>query len=292
MVSFGRNKGSAERSFLPEDYLEKRAERRTNFLALTLFLVVMVGVTGAFLVTNRQWNDVRHYQEAINVRYSQAAQEIEQLKTLEAQKAELLGKAELTTALIERVPRTILLAEIINRMTEDMTILEFELKSKRIASLPSAITAPVNRGSASITRTSPNAAATMSAPAVTAPEYHTKVIIIGVTTNHNNVAKFGAALQEFPLLANVELMFSEVTKIKSQDMNKFRIEADIRRGADARRLESVRNPRLNGFGPIAGDEKDPTSDESELNHSKKSSHPLLKFLQKAVDASPHDEERN
>ena len=242
MFSFGKDKMSADRSFLPEDYLSKRAEKRTNLIALTLFVMVMIGVTGAFLVTNRQWNDVRQYQSAINVQYSQAAQEIEQLKQLEAQKAELLGKAELTTALIERVPRSILLAEVINRMPEDMTLLEVELKSKRVAAAPAALSRPSAGSTTTLSRTSPTASTPQASPAVTAPEFQTRVTLVGVTVNHNNVARFGASLQGFELLTGVELKFSEVTKIKDREMNRFRFEANIRRGADARSLEHLDTP--------------------------------------------------
>lgn len=248
MLSFNRNNSAAtDRSFLPEDYLERRVERRTNLIALTLFAVVMAGVVGAFLVTHRQWNDVRRYQEAINVRYSQAAKEIEQLKTLEKQKNELLEKAEVTTALIERVPRSILLADIINRMPGDVTMLEFELKSKRgtkvvsrAAANAAAATKPAPGKGNVAARTAPNA---KSAPAVRpealAPSFETQLTMIGVTGTHENVARFGAALQQSGLLDGVELIFSEKTLIQNQEMNRFRFEATLRRDADARKVEPM-----------------------------------------------------
>ncbi len=262
MFGFGKDKMSADQSFLPEDYLAKRAERRTNLMALTLFVLVMVGVVGAFLVTNRQWKDVQTYQEAINVRYSQAAQDIEQLKQLEAQKSQLLAKAELTTALIERVPRSILLAEIINRMPEDMTLLEFELKSQKVAAIP--VSSTNTQGKNAISRTSGSSAPALSAPAVTAPQYHTRVMMVGVTTTHNKVARFGAALQECPLLTNVELKFSEKTKIQNNEMNRFRIEADVMRGADARRLEPLANPTLESVDSVVQTSDAPEPEELEI----------------------------
>lgn len=247
MFNLKRARTGADRSFLPEDYLEKRVERRTNLFALTLFSVVTVGVIGAFLVTNRQWNDVRRYQQAINVRYSKAAQEIEQLKTLEEQKAQLLAKAELTTALIERVPRSILLAELINRMPEDITLLELEVLSKRIAtsgaSTGMSASAKAVSG-AQTSRTNPKAAGAAPDPKTMTPTFQTRVVLVGVTSTHNNVARFTAGLQECQLLTNVEIVFSERTLIKNRELNKFRIEADIVRGADARRIEPMGNPRL------------------------------------------------
>ena len=64
-------------SFLPEDYLAQKAERRTNIISLVLFGVVMFAVFLAFMVTNQH---VVHRQgpsrRRINARYQQAAEEI------------------------------------------------------------------------------------------------------------------------------------------------------------------------------------------------------------------------
>jgi hypothetical protein len=100
-------------SFLPEDYLDQRAERRTNLISLTLFAIVMIAVFTAFLVTNRQWSQIKSAQRAINDEY-------------------MMSKAELAAALVERVPRSILLAGLINRMPKGLGLLEFELKSDRV----------------------------------------------------------------------------------------------------------------------------------------------------------------
>ena len=124
-------RNSPDTSFLPEDYLQQKAERRTIFISLVLCVLVFAGVIAAFFVTNQRWNDFRHYTKQVNIRYQSSAAAIEQLKQVEDQKVTLLEKAELTTALIERVPKSILFAEIINRMPKHMTLLELELKSQR-----------------------------------------------------------------------------------------------------------------------------------------------------------------
>lgn len=250
MLSLQRKDTSKDRSFLPEDYVERRSERRTNLLSLTLFTVVTVGVVGAFLVTNRQWNDVRLYQEAINVRYSQAAREIDQLKALEQQKQDLLKKAELTTALIERVPRSIMLAELINRMPTDMTILELEVKSNRLqdvrAVAPVAAKPKAGKSLADgkAARTDAAAQPEERPDTIAPPRYETTVGLVGVASSHNSVAKFVASLQGCDLLDNVELRFSELTNIQDRELNRFRIEAMIRSNADARRMDPLEAPRL------------------------------------------------
>ncbi len=116
-------------SFLPEDYLDQKADRRTNVVSLTLFGIVMVAVFAAFLFTNQQWTQVKAAQASINSQYQDAAAQIERLNELERQKNQMLNKAELAAALVERVPRSILLAELINRMPPRLGLLKFDLRS-------------------------------------------------------------------------------------------------------------------------------------------------------------------
>lgn len=236
------------RSFLPEDYLQRRADRRTNTIALALFSIVTIVVVGAFLVTNRQWHDVKRYQEAINVRYAQAAKDIEQLKTLEEQKKSLLQKAELTTALIERVPKTVLLAELTNRMPNDVTLLELELKSTRVNEAPKTDEKAdaKNKKAAKPGKAARTAKGDdQEVKAVpTAPRFKSKLAITGVTATHNSVAEYVAALQGCGLITGVELKFSEKAVIEDQEMNRFRIEADLKPDADTRRIEPLASPRI------------------------------------------------
>ena len=90
-------------SFLPEDYRQRKVEGRTGVLMVILFCIVMFGVVAAFYVTNREWAAVQSLQEQINVQYATEAKKTDQLKVLEAQKSEMVEKAEITTALIEKM---------------------------------------------------------------------------------------------------------------------------------------------------------------------------------------------
>lgn len=251
-------------SFLPEDYLERRAERRTNLFSIGLFVVVTLGVIGAFFVTSRQWNDVKSYQQAVNVRYTQAAKDIEQLKTLEVQKSDLLEKAEVTTALIERVPKSILLAELVNRMPMKMTLLSIEVNSTRLDKPVRRYDKPADPKKTG----SGNAGAALSGkagdpkkgekPVITAPRFDHRVALIGVASTHNEVARYVSNLQECDLLKNVDLIFSEAARIEQTPMNRFRIEADLRSEADARRIEPKQAPRLQSPKDLAAPGQAPT----------------------------------
>lgn len=243
MMKFQSSKPNSDATFLPEDYVERRSERRTNLICITLFLVVTAGVIGAFFVTNRQWNEVQEYQRLINIRYTQAAKDIEQLKTLNIQRADLLKKREVAAVLRERVPRTILLAEVINRLPNRARLAEFELGSERVDS--PVVVRQVSKKSAgkSISKKSKKDDAKPKEPEVVPPRYETTISIVGIAPDNRDVAQYVAALHESPLLRNVELKISELTRIRDVSLLKFRIEAMVDQSADARAIAPLAKER-------------------------------------------------
>jgi hypothetical protein len=246
-------------SFLPEDYRQRKVEGRTGVLMVILFCIVMFGVVAAFYVTNREWAAVQSLQEQINVQYATEAKKIDQLKVLEAQKSEMVEKAEITTALIEKVPRSILMAEIINRMPATLALTEVDLVSKKIVDAPDKSdkkkkkTAP--RSIAGKTPAETKTAANKSAKEPEAPPERPKpprfeylLTLTGLAKTDEEIADYTALLQQCGLLEKVEFKFSGDTIIEEVGLRKFRIEAVIRPGADARAIEPLLVQRIGGPG--------------------------------------------
>lgn len=257
---------NANTSFLPDDYLVRKAEQRTNIVCLTLFSIVIFGVVAAFFVTNRQWSTVKDQQESINVRYTKAAQQIEQLKQLEGQKEQMLSKAELTTALIEKAPRSLLMADLINRMPERLALLEFDLVSKRVNARSSSKRAEATKakslaGRSRKSKNSKDEEEVEERP--TAPKYQTNLVLTGVAPSHEDVSGYLTQLQISPLLENVDLKFSEFTLLDNRQLIKFRIEATLNGNADARRIEPLTASRAGLFG--SGDAVADANGEDEEN---------------------------
>jgi Tfp pilus assembly protein PilN len=253
----GKNKGG-KGSFLPEDYLARKAERRTNIFAITMFTVVMFGVIGAFFVTNRQWHDVHLHQRTVNVQFAQAAENIKQLEELEQQKAELLEKADLTTALVEPINRSVLLAEIINRAPARTTIVEIDLDSKRLDRAIQRRTVQEKAGE-SLTKKSAkskNKKDSDEVAVILAPRYESTLAIIGIVPRNTDVARYLAALQRCELLMNVELIQTEKTTVRDREVFKFRIEADINPDSDASRIEPILRKRMSSDQIMAIDNPD------------------------------------
>ncbi|MGH7133106.1 MAG: PilN domain-containing protein [Phycisphaerales bacterium] len=246
---------STPTSFLPEDYLAQRQETKTNIIHLILFGVVLFGVIGAFFVTHRQWASVREQQYEINRQYTAENEKIEQLKALEKQKAEMLERAEITTALLERVPRSILLAELINRMPERVTMTEITLQSKRLPDEVPKSAKPTGAPQSLSATKSAAPGAPVEAPKPKPAKYEYTIVMVGYSAADQDVADFQTSLKECPLITGVDLASAQEQTVNDVALRKFKIEAKIRPDADARRIEPLQIPRLrslNGSGLTKG----------------------------------------
>lgn len=244
-------------SFLPDDYLAHQAEKRTNVISLTLFVVVMFAVFGAFLVTNRQWSQVKGAQASINQQFQDAAAKIEELNELEKQRERMLNKAEVAIALVERVPRSILLAEFINRMPPRLSLLEFELKSTPVK----PAIKPVNtKATGSLKgKTAPNQPGkgetreeAMEERKIDPPMYDVTIAMIGLAPTDREVSQYIAELVAHPLLKDVSLKYSVQSLVNEAQLQEFRVEMRLDPRADVRGIDPLQIPR---------NLRDPMSDE-------------------------------
>ncbi len=229
-------------SFLPDDYLDQKAERRTNLISLVLFGVVMLGVFLAFLFTNQRWAVVKRDQSQINVRYQQAASQITELLELEEQKGEMLEKAELAAALVERVPRSVLLAELVNRMPDKLSLLAFEMKSEIIKPVTQA---PTEQASERLKprRAKTKKEAVTEARKVRPPKHRVTISLVGVAPSGQEVSRYLAELNAFPLLRDVRLEYTEEREFEDQTLQQYKIVMSLDPSADVRDVEPRIVPR-------------------------------------------------
>ncbi|MEE8460018.1 MAG: PilN domain-containing protein [Phycisphaerales bacterium] len=242
-------------SFLPEDYLEQKAERRTNMISLSLFGIVMVSVFAAFLVTNRQWSYVRKARASINAQYEDAAGQIKRLNELQRQKDQMLTKARLAAALVERVPRSILLAELINRMPPRMGLLKIELKSDKLKAVVKRVKGKHGRLKRPVRAKSRKQIARQRGEEevqVEVPRYRVKIKLVGVAPTDIEVSRYIAALNAHPLLIDVTLKYSEERKVENSNMRQFEIQMQLNNKLDIRdvapmiRRNKVKDPMGRG----------------------------------------------
>ena len=219
-------------SFLPEDYVERQIERRTSLVCLTLFAVVLLGVGGVYMIKYRQLSEAESSQRAINAEFAEEARQLELLAALKAQQDEMQGKAEMSAALLEKVPRTFLLADLINRMPESLSLLELTLSTKKVKAAPP----PATKSALANAKPDPKAAEKAKAPEPVPDRITVTLALVGVAPTDVQVAQYMAALGRSPLLKDVSLNYSEEAKIEEVLMRKFRIEMVIAPNADVRAL--------------------------------------------------------
>jgi len=231
-------------SFLPEDYLRRKADARSLIVNLVLFGGVLSVTIGAFVVSNRQWNQVRAQRAEIDAQWETEKLKIEQLKQLEAQKSELLYKASVTAALLERVPRSILMAELINRMPDNVTITQLDMSSKRIVEQVKPDASKTEAGKSLVGKLAGSDASKAPPVKPRPPRLEFSIKIEGTALSDTEVADYQAALKNCPLLDRVDLVSTEEATLTDVAMRKFRLEAQIKLDADAAAMQPVRAERV------------------------------------------------
>jgi len=249
----------ANASFLPEDYLALKAERRTNLISLTLFGVVMTAVVGAFFVTNKQARALKQLQENVNAQCLDAGTQIEELKQLQEQEKEMIDRAELASALVERVPRSILLAELINRMPERLSLLEFDMKSEKVK--PPAPAPEKDAKGRMVTQADKGKGKDKDSEKkpdkIEPPRYKVNIAMTGVAPTDLEVSKYMSELNAYSLLRDVTLVYSEQKELDGRTMRQFKINLSLDTSADVRRINPLSVPRV----------KNPMKDDMQFNQT-------------------------
>ena len=258
-----KNISEKRMSFLPEDYVERRMERRTSLICLAMFAVMLAGVGTVYAYKIRKLNAASSRLTTVNVATANAAKKIEQLDTLKARRDEMLRKAQVTATLLERVPRTFLLADLINRMPEALSLLELNLSTKVVQPPRPAPT----KSALSNKKDKKAAEAAKQAEPEPLPQHLVSISLVGVAPTDVQVAHYLEKLQQSQLLSGVNLIFSEETKIGDAMMRKFRVEMALSPAADVRTLEPAERkpdrprdpiedssglPRISGLPAVGG----------------------------------------
>ena len=216
-------------SFLPVEYTEQRRDRRTHILAMLLFITVMGGVVSAFIWKRSEWRKIEQVRQAVETRYNAAGIEVGQLMLLQKAQQATIEKAELAAALVEKVPRSILLAELINHMPSGLGLHDLKLESTRIIAKPASTEQAGNKGRSATRRTE-------TAGPPTAPVYDTRLSLTGFAATDVHVSEFLSELNEHALFEDVNLVSSQENISDNQVTRQFKIRMRLRRDADSRSL--------------------------------------------------------
>lgn len=229
-------------SFLPEDYLERRVARRTNMICISLFVVVMAGLVGAFFMKAHESRLMRAQQQNVDHRFAEAAKRLDQLQKLQQKKQQMIEKAKVTSALVEKIPRSTLLAELINNMPTRLSLLTLNLTTKTVRP---------RRPRTAIERAKRREKKKMDAFKVRVPKTIMTISLVGVAPTDVDVSQYMTNLSKQPLFNNVSLSYSEQATIQGRTMRKFGIQMGVNENVNLRKVKLLKVARKLKQNPMS-----------------------------------------
>jgi len=228
-----------ELSFLPEDYLEQKYKRRANIVCGLLIALVLGGVGVGFRVKNAHHGKVQADFVDVDAKYIDAARKIEQVKKMHEQQREVVHHAELAASLVERVPRSNILAELTNALPTGVSLLDLAMRSTtHVSAAAPTPTSSFDQHRLAIEQQNANALGLASQP----PQYDIHLTITGVAQNDVQVAQLISRLNHNNLFKDVNLVISDTyaeqrsnTKgDKTETLRRWQIELMVNPLADVR----------------------------------------------------------
>jgi hypothetical protein len=205
-------------SFLPDDYLERKAQRRSNALCAGLFLIVMLGMGSAFALTDRSLRGIEGDYARVDKEFNEAAVRIQQVQQMQDKQRRMAYQADLTASLLEKVPRSYLVAEVTNSMPPGVSLLDFALDSKvkSVAQGEQQTQAAFQKKKAAAAA-KPGEASKPEPPKFQPKALETTLKVSGVADTDVQVAQFINRLSRSRVLHDVNLLISEEYKATDKD---------------------------------------------------------------------------
>ena len=235
-------------SFLPDDYLERKARRRANILCGALALIVLGIIVSAFQYMEKITKAVDVKYAAVEQQYTDAAKRIEKVNQMRAQQQQVVRRAELAASLVEKVPRSNVLAEFANSLPPGLSLVSLAMESKeRAGAAPPAMSAFEAKRAALEGR---------SANTAVAPKtYDVYLKLEGIAVTDLQVGDFMEKLKRSSLFREVNLLFTEQilqrdSSNKSEEtLRKFQIELMLNPNAE---VVNPANPNTRTTVEVAG----------------------------------------
>ena len=231
-------------SFLPDDYLERKAQRRTNVVCAVLFLLVISGLITAFTLRQRTRKELDIAYKRVEEDFIKEARNIDRVKTMQESQKRMAHQAELTASLLEKVSRSYILAELTNSLPTKCKLMDFELSSKARSNAAAVKKVELSQYEKNkIARSKGAAPAAEEKPAVEVRHYDVAIKVTGIAPSHDEVAKYVGALSvSTHLFKEVKLVFSEEFAVEEEKVRKFSIELLLSPTAEAKPGDKALSP--------------------------------------------------
>jgi len=204
-------------NLLPHDHIMARTQKRVFRACLMLCPVMMAGIAVAALVSkNTCHRTMGVLQQTIRAN-EEALELLGRLQRSEARRSAVLGQAEGSAALLDKAPRSHVLAIVTNCLPEHTSLTRFELDA------------------ASRTAQGPSAAGPHGKVAARGDQMR----VAGLATSNEAIGTYVSNLSRKSLFATVDLLFNQ-EKANDKGVREFQVLLELKPGADV--LELMNQP--------------------------------------------------
>ena len=220
-----------ELSFLPDDYLEKKAQRRTNVIFAGLFLLIVGGMTSAFVLGERAARQEAEKATEVERQYADVAKPLEQFRQMQDKQRQMMRQAEVASSLIEKVPRSTVLGEITKAVPAGLSLTDLALISRVRTTAAAQPTGTAYQQSKAEREKKGKPADASAEP----KQYDVSIKMTGIAMNNHQVMAFFSTLGNMKwLFRSVDLLISEEHTVGEQKVRKFQLEAVLSPDADVK----------------------------------------------------------
>jgi len=212
-------------NLLPQDYIQRRSQHRVNTISVGLLAVVLASVAGAALVSERSTRNTQEVGDRVNRQYEEAARLIDQMYELENQKHKMLGRAKVAASLMERLPRSYVMAILNNALPKGASLASVKLTTMAIR--PKIVATPGMSKAAMIAKQR----AMMQDPSQ--QKLAVALDVKGRAATDVEVARFIAQLAKHSLVEVVDLAYSKESRNQGDTLREWHIRIRLRTNADA-----------------------------------------------------------
>ncbi len=237
-------------NFIPEDYIQNHESRRTNFIYLVLFVVVMVLLVGTFGTIKVRQQLLEAEAEVVSEKMAEAKESLKQFEELQQKQKAILKTAMTTVELLEPVPRSVLLASLTNNLPGGVSLLQLKIVQKA----PKKSKKSVQPKSSSKYDKAKNKKSKTGDQEKVSPErlLETHINIGGVAPSDLQLAAYIRQLSESSLLDNVALVESKEYKMDDSIFRQFKLTAMLRKDIslsdeDIKKVRAVRGRIAHSF---------------------------------------------
>jgi len=189
--------------------------------------VVMTAIGTTFSISERSNREIDRRYNAKLGEFTTEAKRIQQAEKMQEKQRTMSRQAELSASLLEKVPRSYILAEITNAMPRGVSLMDLVLDSKRKNAPP-----PLAPGSTAFEqRKQATAKDQLKKEAAASPGdvklYDVSMKLTGVAITNVQVAQFIRKLNESPLLKDVNLVITDSFEKEGETLRKFVIECSL-----------------------------------------------------------------